>query len=136
MLQDGDLVLVVGSEIGLSLEVGFTFLCKLAVVEPGQLFNAGTIAVIILLQLISQVSVLIDQPGDLSLAFLSASLEPIISLLDLMLLLLNLIGKSLDLSLMQVLELILILLMLSDEVILHVLVFSLNEIEFMCLLLL
>lgn len=52
-----------------------------------------------------------------------------------MLLLLNLIGESLDLSLMQVLELILILLMLPDEVILHVLVLSLDEVQLMRLLL-
>lgn len=126
VLQDGDLVLVVGSEVGLSLQVGLSFLGELAVVVPGQFFNASAVAVIILLQLITQVSVLIDEPGDLSFSFLSTPLESVVSLLDLMLLLLDLIGKPLDLSLMQILELILILLMLSDEIILHVLVFSLN----------
>lgn len=126
VLEDGDLVLVVGAEVGLSLEVGLAFLCELAVVKAGQLFDPSPVAVVILLQLIPQVSVLVDQPSDLSLSLLAASLEPIIALLNLMLLLLNLIGKSLDLRLMQVLELILILLMLSDEVILHVLVLSLD----------
>lgn len=128
VLEDGDLVLVVGAEVGLSLEVGLAFLCELAIVEAGQLFDPSPVAVVILLQLIPQVSVLVDQPSDLSLSLLPASLEPIIALLNLMLLLLNLIGKSLDLRLMQVLELILILLMLSDEVILHVLVLSLDEV--------
>lgn len=134
VLEDGDLVFVVGAEVGLPLEVGLAFLCELAIVESGQFFDPSPVAVVILLQLIPQVSVLVDQPSDLSLSLLPASLEPVIALLNLMLLLLNLIGESLDLSLMEVLELILILLMLPDEVILHVLVLSLDEVQLMRLL--
>ena len=136
VLEDGDFVLVVGAEVGLSLEVGLALLGELAVVEPRQLLDPGPIAVVVLLQLIAQVSVLVDQPGDLGLSLLPAPLEPVVALLDLVLLLLDLVGESLDLRLMQVLELILVLLVLPDEVVLHVLVLRLDEVQLMRLLLL
>ena len=136
VLEDGDFVLVVGAEVGLSLEVGLALLGELAVVEPRQLLDPGPIAVAVLPQRIAQVSGLVDQPGDLGLSLLAAPLEPVVALLDLVLLLLDLIGESLDLRLMQVLELILVLLVLPDEVVLHVLVLRLDEVQLMRLLLL
>jgi hypothetical protein len=52
-----------------------------------------------------------------------------------MLLLLNFVGEPLDFSLVQVFELIFVLLVLPGKVILDVFILSLNQIEFMRLLL-
>ena len=53
-----------------------------------------------------------------------------------MLFLLNLVCQSLHLGLMQILELVLVFAVLSGKVVLDIFVFSLDEIDFVCLLLL
>ena len=136
VLQDGDLVLVVVAQVGLPLQVGLAFLGELAVVEAGQILDPRPVAVVVLLQLVPQVAVLVDQPGDLCLALLAGPFEAVVALLDLVLLLLDLVGESLDLGLVEVLELILVLLVLPDEVVLDVLVLGLDEVELVRLLLL
>lgn len=136
VLQDGDLIFVVVAQVGLPLQVGLSLLGELAVVEAGQLLDPGPVAVVVLLELVPQVSVLVDQSGDLRLALLAATFEAVIALLDLVLLLLDLVSEALDLGLVEVLELILVLLVLPDEVVLDVLVLGLDEVELVRLLLL
>ena len=133
--QDLQIVIVVCSQIGLSVLIGLPLLGKLIIIETSQVFNSLSITIVIVLQLISQISIIVRQPNNLSLTFLASSLQSIIALLNLMPLLFNFIVQSLDLSLMQVLQLIFIFAMLSHQVILYIIIFRFDQIDFMRFLL-
>ena len=129
-------VVVVCSQIGLPLTIDLPLLGKLVIIEAGQILYPLPVPVVIVLQLVSQIAVVIDQPGNLTFSLLPSPLQLVISLLNFMFLLLNLVRQSLDLGLMQILEFVLVFLVLPDEVALDIFVFSLDEVDFMRFLLL
>ena len=134
--QNFKVVVVVCPQIGLPLAVDLPLLGKLIVIETRQILYPLPVSVVIILQLVPQIAVVVDQPGNLTFSLLPSPLQLVISLLNFVFLLLNLVRQSLDLGLMQILEFVLVFLVLPDEVALDVFVFSLDEVDFMRFLLL
>ena len=92
-------VVVVCPQIGFPLTVDLPLLGKLVIIEAGQILYPLPVPVVIVLQLVSQIAVVIDQPGNLTFSLLPSPLQLVISLLNFMFLLLNLVRQSLDLGL-------------------------------------
>ena len=132
--QNFEIIIVIVSQVSFSLSIGLSFLGKLTIIVTCQFFNSLSVTIVIILELIPEVSIVIDKSGNFSFSLLSCPLQPIVALLNLMLFLFNLIIKSLDLSLMKILQLIFILSMLSDQIVLDILVFSFDKIDLMCFL--
>jgi hypothetical protein len=82
------------------LQISLSLLAELTIIVGGQFLYASPVAVIILLKLVPQVSILVDQSGNLSFPFFAASLQSVVAFLNLMLLLLDFVGESLHFGLM------------------------------------
>ena len=115
--------------------VGLSFLSELAFVKGGQFLNSCPVAVVIIFEFVSKARVVVDEACDLGFSFLAGSLEPVVGLVDLVLFLLDFVGEPLDLGFVEVLQLVLVFPMLPHQVVLHVFVFCLEEIDFVELLL-
>jgi hypothetical protein len=101
----------------------------------GKVFNTNAVSVVIVLDIIAQCTIVIDEASDFCLSFLASTLEAIVGIIDLMLLLLDFVGEPLQFGLMQIAQVVLVLLVLPDEVAPNVFVFSLDQIQLVCLLL-
>ena len=134
--QNFKVVVVVCPQIGLPLAVDLPLLGKLIVIETRQILYPLPVSVVIILQLVPQIAVVVDQPGNLTFSLLPSPLQLVISLLNFVFLLLNLVRQPLDLGLMQILQLILVFLVLPYQVALDVFVFGLDQVDFMGFLLL
>jgi hypothetical protein len=134
-LQDGDVRLVVATQIGLSLGVHLAFLGELRVVVGGEILHADAVAVVVVLDIVAQDCVVVDEAGDLCLALLPSALEAVVGVLDLVLLLLDFVGEALQLGLVEVAQVVLVLLVLAEQVVADVFVLGLDKVQLVCLLL-
>lgn len=134
-LQNGDVRFIVASQVGLSLSVRLALLRELRIIVGSKIFDASSVAVVVVLELVTQRSIIIDQAGNLCLSLLASAFEAVRCIFNLMLFLLYLVSEPFDLRLMQVSQLILVLLVLPDQVVSHIFVFRLHEVELMSLLL-
>lgn len=115
--------------------VGLPLLGKLVVIELSKFFDSLTVAVIIFLELVSEITIFVDHSRHFRLSFLACSFEPVVTLLNFVLLLFDLVVESFDLSLVQIFEFVFVFPMLSYEIVLDVLVFCFDEIDLMGFLL-
>lgn len=134
-LQDGDVCLVEAAQVTFPLVVDFPLLGELCVVVGGEFLDASSVAVVIVLELIAQVAIFVDEAGDFGFSLLAAALETVISLFNLVFFLFDFIDKALHLGLVQVAQLILVLLMLTEQVVSHIFVLCFYQIQLVGLLL-
>jgi hypothetical protein len=133
-LENAEVIIMIGIEVGFAFSVSLTFLSELFFVGVSQFFNSLPVSVVIFLELVSQSTVLVDKSSDLRFAFLASPLQFVVAFFYLVFLLFDLIVQTLDLSLMQIFKFVLIFAVLAEEVVLEVVVLCFDEIDLVGLL--